>query len=284
MGFWVELLKILDTKMEEPALYGWFHLVFFAASIGIGILLCVLHKKGILKNPVKVVAVTAIIVIVLEVYKQINYSFSYGEGVVTFDYQWYSFPWQFCSLPMFVGALAGIIKKGKVHDSLCAFLGTYAVFAGLAIMVYPGDVFSSTVGISIQTMVCHGSMITVGIYLFYSGYVKLEHKTILKAMPVFAIAVGAAVIMNEIAYYSGLLESENFNMFYVSRHCAPHLPVYSEVQKLVPYPLDLIIYILGFTLLAYLILLAAMGIKAAARKVRGGRSVLEIEEKEEATV
>ncbi len=284
MGFWVELLKILDTKMETPELYGWFHLVFFAASIAVGVLLCVLHKKGILKNPVKVVALTAIIVIVLEVYKQINYSFSYGEGVVTFDYQWYSFPWQFCSLPMFVGALAGIIKKGKVHDSLCAFLGTYAVFAGLAIMVYPGDVFSSTVGISIQTMVCHGSMITVGIYLFYSGYVKLEHKTILKAMPVFAIAVGAAVIMNEIAYYSGLLESETFNMFYVSRHCDPHLPVYSEVQKLVPYPLDLIIYILGFTLLAYLVLLAAMGIKAAARKVRGGRSVLEIEEKEEATV
>lgn len=284
MGFWGEVLRILDTQMPKPELYGLFHLLCFALSIEVGVLLCVLHKKGILKNPVKVVAVTAIIVIVLEVYKQINYSFSYGEGGVTFDYQWYIFPWQFCSLPMFAGALAGIIKKGKVHDSLCAFLSTYAVFAGLAIMVYPGDVFSSTMGISIQTMVCHGSMITVGIYLFYSGHVKLEHKTILKAMPVFAIAVGAAVVMNEIAYYSGLLETEEFNMFFVSRHCDPHLPVYSEIQKLVPYPLDLIIYILGFTLVAYLILLAAMGIKKAARKMSKSGAVIVAEEKEEVPV
>ena len=164
---------------------------------------------------------------------------------------------------MYVGLLAGIFRKGKIHESLCAYLATYAVFAGICVMLYPTTVFTGTIGINIQTMVCHGSMIYVGIYLLYSGYVKLEHKTILKAIPVFVAAVAVAVVLNEIAYYSGLLETDGFNMFYISRHQEPHLPVYSLVQEAVAYPWCLILYVAGFSLAAYLILLIAMATKRA---------------------
>ncbi len=125
-------------------------------------------------------------------------------------------------------------------------------------MLYPVDVFSGTIGISIQTMVCHGSMISVGAYLLYCGQVKLQHNTILKAMPVFAAAVGIAVLLNEIAYVTGLLEEHTFNMFFVSPHCDPSLPVYSLVQAVVPYPWCLFIYIGCFTLASYIVLLIAM--------------------------
>ena len=121
-------------------------------------------------------------------------------------------------------------------------------------------------GVNIQTMICHGSMITIGIYLLYSGYVKVEHKSILKALPVFAIAVLIAVALNEIAYFTGLLETDTFNMFFVSRHCEPSLPVYSIVQGIVPYPWCLIIYIIGFTIAAYIMLLIAMLIKKLTTK------------------
>lgn len=167
---------------------------------------------------------------------------------------------------MYIGLLAGFIRKGKIHKGLCAYLATYAVFAGVAVMVYPGDVFIKTIGINIQTMICHGSMITVGIYLLYTGYVKVEHKTILKALPVFAVCVAVAVAMNEVMYASGILRGETFNMFFVSRHFAPSLPVYSLVQQYVAYPWCLLLYIAGFTAAAYIILLLAIGIKGIARK------------------
>ena len=127
-------------------------------------------------------------------------------------------------------------------------------------MIYPNDVFISTIGINIQTMICHGSMITIGIYLFATGHVKLEHKTILKAVPVFSVTVALAAVMNEISYQVGLLETETFNMFYISPYCDPHLLIYKDVQAVVPFPFCLIIYILGFTAAAYVILLLAMGI------------------------
>ena len=265
MSFFEKILEVLDAKMVRPEAWGWFHLLFWGLSIGSAVLLCVLHKKEKSDRVRKVVLTVAIIVILLEIYKQINYSFSYGNGI-SFDYQWYIFPFQFCSTPMYIGLLAGIIKKGKVHDALCAYLATYAMFAGLITMAIPNDIYIETVGINIQTSICHGSMITVAIYLFYTGYVKPQHKTILKAMPVFACTMGIAMIMNEIAYHCGL--EETFNMFYISPHQAPSLLVYSDVHNAVPFPFCTIIYFLGFSLAAYLILLAAMGISKLSAMIR----------------
>ena len=129
-------------------------------------------------------------------------------------------------------------------------------------MLYPSTVFIDTIGINIQTMVCHGTMISIGVYLLYSGHVKIAWKTLLRAVVVFAVLVCMAAIMNEVAYRAGLLETEDFNMFFISPYSAPHLPVYSLVQGVVPFPGCLIIYIAGFTAAAGLILLIAKGVAA----------------------
>jgi hypothetical protein len=115
-------------------------------------------------------------------------------------------------------------------------------------------------------MICHGSMICLGVYLFYSGHVKAEMKTLFKAIPVFAVCVGMAAVMNEIAYVTGLLERETFNMFFISPHCVPSLPVYSTVQNILPFPWCLLIYILAFTLASGIILLCAFGVDRLARR------------------
>ena len=262
MDIFANILRLMDTSMPVPQPYSWFHLLWIAITLAGAVLLCKFRP-----NPRKTMLAVAITVICLEVYKQLNYTFSYEDGIVAADYQWYAFPFQFCSTPMYVGLLAGLTRPGKFHDTLCAYLATFAVFAGGAVMVLPSDVFISTVGINIQTMICHGSMVSVGVYLLQSGYVRREHKTILKAVPLFALCVMVAAVLNEIAYRVGLLETDTFNMFFISPHCEPHLPVYSSVQAVVPFPWCLLLYILGFTAAAYLVLLAAMGIGCIAGKV-----------------
>ena len=260
--FWAKVLEILDTQMVEPASYGLFHIIWIVLSLAAGVALCIFFKDG-QKYARRIMLVTAIVVIVLEIYKLINHAFDYEDGI-SYAFPWEYFPFQFCSTPMYVGLLAGLTRKGRVHNGLCAYLATFAVFAGLVVMGYPNDVFVETAGINFQTMICHGSMLSIGIYLYGSGYVKTEHKTILKAVPVFCVAVAIAAALNEWAYYAGILEIDKFNMFYFSPHQDPHLPVYSNVQEAlgVANPLSFIIYVVGFTLAAYLMLLAAMGIRS----------------------
>ena len=266
MNFFAKLIEFFNTSGEVPKAYGAFHLAFFIGSIVLGVILALINRKGNEKFTRILLLATGIIVILLEIYKQITFSYSVVDGNVVADYQWYIFPFQFCSTPMLVSVVAALVKNGKVHRALCAYLATFAVFAGLAVMVYPGDVFIATVGINYQTMICHGSMITIGIYLFGSGYVKAQHKTILRAAPVFAVFTAIAAVLNEVMFYSGILGGETFNAFYISRHFDPHLPVYKDIQAVLPFALELIVYIIGFTAAAYVILLIAMLIRKLIKR------------------
>ncbi len=267
MDFWIGVLEFLNTQMETPEPYGIFHLLSFGFYIALAVVLCMTHKKGDDRRVHRVIRIIAVITLVLEIYKQINFGFDYSNGKITFDYAWYAFPWQFCSTPLYAGLIAAFTPRGKLHNAVCSYLATFSIFAGICVMFYPTTVFVGTVGINIQTMFAHGTMITMGIYLLYSGYVKLEHKTILKALPVFLCVVTIAMVMNEAAYQSGLLETDTFNMFFISPYCDPSLPLFSLIQPLVPFAVSVVIYVSAFTLAAYLILLAAMGIaKLGARK------------------
>lgn len=267
MNFLVELLKILDTQMTCPTLYGWFHILWLFLTAAATVALCRFFPRPNARQVRKLLLTVSLTVIALEVYKQVNYTFQVtAEGAIVTDFQWYAFPFQFCSMPMYVGLAAALIKKEKLHSALCAFLATYAVFAGAAVMLYPSSVFIGTVGINIQTMVCHGSMVVVGVYLLYTGYVPNRHGTVLKAMPVFATGVLLAVVMNELAHQTGLLETDTFNMFFVSPYCEPSLPVYSLIQPLVPFPWSLVIYFAGFSLAGYGILLLSMLAPLVQRK------------------
>ena len=249
------LITILDIKMQVPLPYSPFHIFFVILSVWAGFLLYN-HCSGRDGSFVRrVLFWGSLLIIVLEIYKQINYSFQVKGEQILFDYQWYAFPFQFCSTPMYIGLIAAVTKNEALHRRLCAYLASYSLFAGISVMAYPVSVFTDTVGINIQTMVWHGAMITMGIVLLRTGYVRASVRTVMDAFPVFLTLVVTAAFMNEIAHQTGLLSSETFNMFFISPYCAPSLPVYSLIQPLVPFPLSVLIYIAGFTAAAMIVLM-----------------------------
>ncbi len=252
-----KIMHFLQGEMQTPNLYGWFHIL----SLAIVIITCLLiftFRKRISQRVVNnIVLITGIVVIIFEVYKQLIFSFNYvGGGASTWSYQWYAFPFQFCSTPMYLMLLAGIIRKGRVHDNLLCYLATFAVFAGLCVMLYPGDVFMKYIGINIQTMVCHGSMIIIGCLIFATKSIEINLKSILKAFEVFVIVCAIALGANIIWHYCGT--TETFNMFYISPYYDCTLPLLSMIYPKVHYAIFLAIYLVGFTLAATVIMLIAM--------------------------
>lgn len=254
MSFVNIFVDILRFRVDQPDLYGIFHIVSlvlcFAIAI-IGVLRCPRPSELTIRH---ILLVTSLVVIGLEVYKQVALTFNFDKSSLSVDYPWYIFPFQFCSTPMYVGLAAALVSNGKIHRCLCAYLATFSLFAGLAVMFYPSTVFVEFLGINIQTMVCHGVMVALGIYLLFSGYVRPEPRTLLRAIPVFMTLITIAMVMNEIAHRTGLLKTDTFNMFFISPYCAPSLPVYSQVQAVVSFPWSIVIYILGFSLAAGIVL------------------------------
>ena len=248
------LLTFLDTKMEVPLPYSPFHIFFVLTSVFAGFQISN-HAGRDASFVRRFLLLASVTIIVLEIYKQINYTFRVEGGRIVADYQWYAFPFQFCSTPMYIGLIAAVTKNEALHRRLCAYLASYSLFAGISVMAYPVSVFTDTVGINIQTMVWHGGMIAMGIVLLRTGYVRASLGTVLDAFPVFLTLVTAAAVMNEVAHQTGLLTTETFNMFYISPYCAPSLPVYSLIQPHVSFPVSVLIYVAGFTAAAMIVLM-----------------------------
>lgn len=239
---------------ETPKPYGWFHLLCFTLTIALIIVACIWGRKLSDKGFRRVLILVSISLMLFELYKQLQFSFNIDDG--TWEYGWYYFPFQFCSVPMYVMFLAGV-TKGKVHEYLCAFLATFAVIGGLITMFYPTTVFISTIGICIQTMYWHGMLMVIGVLCWANGRAKFEHKTVLKGAVVFAIVVLLAMVMNIIWNYTGDIERYSFNMFYISPYMNSGLPVLGDLWSAVPYVVFLPLYIIGFTICAYIIVLIA---------------------------
>lgn len=245
-----EFLHFLDGRMSTPTWFGWYHLLWIGITIASCVLIFVFRHKFNKKAINIILLCLGIALILFELYKQIIFSFNYngGNGNSTWDFQWYAFPFQFCSTPMYLMLLAGILRKGKVYDAILGYLATYAMFAGLLVMIYTGDVFTSLIGINIHTMFWHSSMFILGFLLLATRSVKFNIKTVLKATIVFVVMLAMALTMNIIWHYFG--NDETFNMFYISPYYPCTLPVLSIIYDLCPYVVFLILYIIGFMLAA----------------------------------
>lgn len=102
----------------------------------------------------------------------------------------------------------------------------------------------------------NGGMVVMGVYLLASGLVKLKFTTIFKAMAIFGGLCSLALIMNIIYHATG--ETATFNMFFISPYLPCTLPLLSVIYNLVPYPIFLIIYLLGFSLAGFIMLAIAI--------------------------
>ena len=139
-------------------------------------------------------------------------------------------------------------------------------------MFYPAQVFVSSIGIDVQTMLWHGGMIVQGVYLWYSSAVKPCKRTLYLAMPVFGAAMLIAILLNEVVVLTGLAGEHLFDMFYISRHFHSTLPVFSLIEPHLPYVLELLVYFLVFSAIAALICLAAWGISRLGGRKKDRKS------------
>lgn len=246
----MSILELLTKEMKEPMLYSsfansWFHYLSLLVTVILVIWsIKYLNKKSV--NDVrKYILVFALTLIGFELYKQIIFTYQND-----WTYPWYIFPFQFCSIPMYVGLIIGLSKKQMIYDYGVSFLITYGLFAGLAVMIYPEQVFIKTIGINIQTMVHHGGMTVVGLSLLFTRKVELRLKTMFKAAVVFAIVLSAAVIFN--FFHNQFIGTPTFNMFFINAKYKNHLPILTHIQPLVSDDLFVIIYFLGFSMVSYI--------------------------------
>ena len=260
-------------EMERPAVFSLFHIcfliAFLVATVGISLWL---YKNPSDKTVRIFTAVCWGVMLLFEIYKQINFAFSYNAetNTVTWDYDWHSFPFQLCSSPLYLFPFAAFLKDGKFRDTILAYLCTFAFFGGFVVMIYPGTVFTEDVLINVQTMVHHGLQTLVGIVLTVSYRKKLTWKTFATSFIVFAGMLSIAQFLNW--FVPDVIRTQDkFTMFSLSWKYGCELPILDQIYEKAPYVVFLLCYIVGFVIVAtivFLIIKLVLFISAKRREAK----------------
>lgn len=268
MNIFEKLISFLEAGTVVPTPYGIFHLVSVAITALITFLLIKYFKDCDDKTLRKLVLSFWIAFIILEIYKQTHMSFHFNDGDPYWDYQWYAFPFQFCSSPHFILPFVIFMKDGKVRDACISFMSFYCFVAGVSVFLVPTDVFTEVIGNNIQTMYHHGMQIVFGIYFMVHFRKKLSFKYLTSGLTVLASLIAVALVL-DVAIYKYFMANgidETFNMFFISPYFPCTLPVLSSIYAAVPYPVFLLLYISAFLIGGGIVYLAAMGTRALVTK------------------
>ena len=229
--------KVAFYADYTPKAFGLFLLAWFLVTL-VGVIIVIkAYDKKLLK---KLYLISAIILWVGEIYKQLVLSFVTGK----FSYQWYHFPLQIFSTPLYTYVIALVCKKGKLYDWLGIYHGVFSTVAGLTVMIVPTTVFSPFMGINVQSALHCSIMIIVGACALRAYAKNLSPLTFLGGFCVFAFFLALAVTYN---WAIPILTSQPVNMYFIGNSVDLHIPIISSVKEAFPYPFFVFTYILAFT-------------------------------------
>ena len=258
----------LTIEVEQPAIFGWFHLMFFAITIAFTVFLCVKFRDCSDKTFKIITLIGWITILLLEIYKQIIYTVRAETYEINYD--WKVFPYQLCSTPLYVLPIVAFMKDNKIRDIFTSYISTFSLVGGLIVMIYPHSVFvDDRLGIHIQTMVHHGLQVAFGVWFMVYNRKKADWKYFLKSVPLFLVLFAIAVLLNEtLGAYLLSIGEEKFNMFFVSSRLPTNLPVLGSVNAIAPWGVVLVCYVLGLCVLSFVVFELMLGIILCAKHIK----------------
>ncbi len=158
------LLSATAWEMTPPAPYGAFHLIFALAGFAIcAIVAWKLRRIGQKGNRIFLLG-CGIFLILTEIYKQLFYYFHIGNG----SYQWWIFPFQMCSVPMYLCVIAPLLKPGKVQRAMYNFMMIFNLLGGLMAFIEPSGIIHGYWTLTLHAFIWHMTLVLIGFYLAVS--------------------------------------------------------------------------------------------------------------------
>ena len=210
-AFWTWLDGVISSTawtMTPPKAYGAFHLLFTFFGVAACVLLAwKLRNLGEKGNRIVLIGV-GVFLMLTEIYKQLFYYFYIGNN----SYQWWIFPFQLCSVPMYLCILAPLLRKGTVQKSMYSFMMIYNLLGGAMAFIEPSGIIHSYWTLTLHAFVWHMMLIFVGVYLIVSDRggktVKDYHRASLNFLVLCVLAFCINLIFWDVSEGS-------INMFFV---------------------------------------------------------------------
>ncbi len=248
MNYIEELIKSSHVAIENrPQAYGVFHLTFVAVSLLLMVTICYFARKNSDKTFRIVMFSIGTTLILSEVYKQLYYYYAAGSA----GYDWNIFPFQLCSVPMYLSVAVGCMKKNKVRDAICEYLVSIGFLGGIMAYIEPSGILNPYYFTLIHSCIWHALLIFIALYILFTDNACHRIKDYKKALVVLGSVILTATVLNMI-----FRNKSDFNMCYISPYYNTPLAVFKDFDvffqgvmgEYLGRIVSILIYILGLAL------------------------------------
>lgn len=244
-----KLIEFTAWEMTKPKAYGPFHLIF--TFVGITVLLLLAWKLRNISergNRILLISVSSFLIIT-ELYKQLFYYYHMENK----EYDFGIFPFQLCSVPMYLCFIAALIKPGKIQNGMYAFMTTFNLLGGIMAFIEPSGIVHDHLTLTLHAFLWHLSLIFIGAYLLFSGRGAKTIRDYLGAVVTFVALCGVAFTINVSLWE---VSEGDINMFFVGPRNSS-LAVFKQISEKFGWYVSTALYIPAVCLGAYIVYLPA---------------------------
>lgn len=253
-------------RMDAPPLFGWFHIL---AAITVTVMAFASAALVVRRrmNVTKVLSVTGWLLFILEICKQIFLYTIVNGGA----YDWWYFPFQLCSVPMYLCMLLPF-TGARIRNTFLTFMSGYTFISAAAALIYPEDFLRPYVFLTAHGFLWHGILLFISLVIILSGTAAepvsaggslLRAACLFVLLCVIAVCINMAVEPSMQAIHAAHPEVAHSwaAMFYLNPYHISPQPVISGIQKTAGIPAGLVIY-------AFAIILAGSAFTALSGHLR----------------
>ena len=233
--------------MAQPTAYGPFHLGFAFIGFALSIFLAWKFRNLGDKGHKILMLSCGIFLALTEVYKQLFYFYYIGEG----SYQWWIFPFQMCSVPMYLCIIAPLLKKGAIQQGMYNFMMIFNLLGGFMAFVEPSGITHEYWTLTLHAFIWHMILVFIGLYLAISNRGGKTIKDYKYAAVTFIALCLIAFIINLILWD---VSEGTVNMFFIGP-ANSSLIVFKQIAEMCGWYISTLLYIPVVCLGGYLIFL-----------------------------
>lgn len=246
------MAEVLDTffesmawPMEKFPAYGAFHILY--TLIGFAVCGITAWKlRGVRdKTAGWILFGVGLVLIVSEAFKQLFYYFAMMDN----RYSWGDFPFQLCSIPMYLCMVAPWLKPGKLQRGMYSFMVLFNLLGGAISFTEPSGLLHDRWFLTGHALLWHTMLVFIGLFLCFSkrgGNQKGDYKG---AVLTFLALSLMAFCMN--VFVQNVL-GESMNMFFVGPGNSP-IVVFKQFSQWFGWYVNTPIYLFAVCLGAYIV-------------------------------
>ncbi|WP_333649384.1 TMEM164 family acyltransferase [Lacrimispora sp.] len=216
-----DILEKMAWPMVAPSPYSLFHILFLVTGL-LFVVFLAHYIAGRIKNDKlpSLLFFCGLFLTAFEIWKQLFLFYVVNNQT----YNWWYFPFQLCSLPMYFCLALPAFSSPRNRKVLYTFMQDFNLLGGVMALAEPSGLFHDYWLLTLHGLIWHLLLIFIGLVIAFSRVADSSLMGFVKILPLFAACCIIASIINVTARPLGQAD-----MFYISPYYPSAQIVFHEI-------------------------------------------------------